>query len=309
VNHSRRTRFLYSLDGPKGLAAHERRAVVRSLLAAGTVLSMGASERAFTASGSSSCPALPQETSGPFPADGSDLQFDRGPGPPGPDRHPPRPPPPGVDRQGPGPAPPGADSGHPVSNVLAAPGIVRKNIRASFGTSSTVAAGVPLRLELALLDVNSACKPLANSAVYLWNCNRNGDYSLYGRGIEHENYLRGVQFTDEEGRVGFETIFPACYSGRYPHLHLEIFKQHARSLDANTRVLTTQLTAPREVCSRVYADAAGYAGSAVRLKELMPSNDMVFAASSPIELALQTLVVTGDVQAGLTGRASLGIRA
>jgi len=196
-----------------------------------------------------------------------------------------------------------------VPNVLAAPGIVRKNIRASFGTSSTVAAGVSLRLELTLLDVNSACKPLANSAVYLWNCNRNGDYSMYGRGIEHENYLRGVQFTDDQGRVGFETIFPACYSGRYPHLHLEIFKQNARVLDATTRVLTTQLTAPREVCSRVYADAAGYAASAVRLEEIMPSDDMVFAASSPIELALQTLVITGGVEAGLTGRTTLGTRA
>jgi len=308
VSHLRRTWFLHSLNGHKGLAAYERRAVVRSLLAAGTVLSMGASERAFTAAGSSTCAALPQETSGPFPADGSDLQFDLFDRPLGPD-HPPRPPPPGADHQGPGPGPSAADSPHPVSNVLAAPGIVRKNIRESFGTSSTVAAGVPLRLELTLLKVNGACKPLANSAIYLWNCNRNGDYSLYGRGIEHENYLRGVQFTDDEGRVVFETIFPACYSGRYPHLHLEIFKQNARSLDATTRVLTTQLTVAREVCSRVYADAAGYAGSAARLKGVMPSNDVVFAASTPSELALQTLVVTGDVEAGLTGRATLGIRA
>jgi len=308
VNHSRRKRILYSLNGPKGVAAQERRALVRSLLAAGTILSLGASERVFAASASSSCPALPQETSGPFPADGSNLHFDRGSGPFGPDRHWPGPPR-GADRQGPGPGPPEPDSRQPVSNILAAPGIVRRDIRASFGTSSTVAAGVPLRLELTLLDINSACKPLANSAVYLWNCNRDGDYSLYGRGIELENYLRGVQFTDDEGRVGFRTIFPACYSGRYPHLHLEIFKQNARSLDATTRLLTTQLTAPREVCSRVYADAAGYARSAVRLNGILPSNDMVFAASSPIELALQTLAVTGDLEVGLTGRATLGIRA
>jgi hypothetical protein len=132
---------------------------------------------------------------------------------------------------------------------------------------------------------------------------------LYGRGIEHENYLRGVQFTDHEGRVAFQTIFPACYSGRYPHLHLEIFKQSARSLDATTRVLTTQLTAAPEVCSRVYEEAPGYRRSAAQFKGLLPRNDMVFAASSPAELALQTLVITGDSGIGFSGRATLGIRA
>jgi protocatechuate 3,4-dioxygenase beta subunit len=192
---------------------------------------------------------------------------------------------------------------------LAAPGIVRQDIRASFDTSSTVAAGVPLRLELTLLDLSRACGPLADSAVYLWNCNRDGDYSLYGRGIEHENYLRGVQFTDHAGRIAFQTIFPACYSGRYPHLHLETFKQSARSLDVTTRVLTTQLTAPRGVCSRVYADAPGYARSAAQFKGLSAGDDVVFASSSPAELALQTLAMTGDLGAGFTGRATLGVRA
>ena len=247
---------------------------MRSLLACGAVLSLGAGGRSLAASGSTDCPALPEETSGPFPADGSDPH----------------------------------DGGR-VPNVLATPGIVRQDIRPSFDTSSTVAAGVPLRLQLTLLDISRGCRPLADFAVYLWNCNRDGDYSLYGRGIEHENYLRGVQFTDHEGRVAFQTIFPACYSGRYPHLHVEIFKQGARLLEATTRVLTTQLTAPREVCTRVYAEAPGYARSAAQFKGLLPGDDMVFAASSRAELALQTLVITGGVGAGFTGRAALGIRA
>jgi protocatechuate 3,4-dioxygenase beta subunit len=247
-----------------------RRTVVRSLLAGGAVLSLGTVGKSLAASRGTACPALPEETSGPFPADGSDLH-----------------------------------DGGAVPNMLANPDIVRQDIRPSFDTSSTVAAGVPLRLHLTLQDISRACQPLADCAVYLWNCNRDGDYSLYGRGIEHENYLRGVQFTDHEGRVAFQTIFPACYSGRYPHLHLEIFKQSARSLDATTRVLTTQLIAPREVCSRVYEEARGYTRSAAQFKGLLPRNDMVFAASSPTELALQTLAITGDLGAGFTGRATL----
>jgi hypothetical protein len=268
---------------------------VRSLLGCGAVLSLGAGGRSLAASGSIACPALPEETSGPFPADGSDLH-DRGPGPLGP------------DGQGPGPGRLGPDRRSQVPNILAAPGIVRQDIRSSFDTSSTVAAGVPLRVELTLLDLSRACQPLAGSAVYLWNCNRDGDYSLYGRGIEHENYLRGVQFTDRDGRLAFQTIFPACYSGRYPHLHLEIFKKGERSLNAATRVRTTQLTAPREVCSRVYQGAPGYTRSAAQFKGLLPSDDLVFASSSPAELALQTLVTTGDLGAAFTGRATLGIR-
>jgi protocatechuate 3,4-dioxygenase beta subunit len=291
---------------------NQRRAVVRSLLAGGAVLTLGAGDRSVAAS-SAACPASPEETAGPFPADGSDLR-DQGPGPPRPpgsDPHGPGPPPPGAIRPGPGPGPPGSGRGRNASvpNILAAPGIVRRDIRASFDTSSTVAAGVPLRLELTLLDISRGCRPLADSAVYVWSCNRDGDYSLYGRGIEHENYLRGVQFTDRDGRVAFATIFPACYSGRYPHLHLEIFKQGARSLDAATRVLTTQLTAPREVCARVYATAPGYARSAAQFKGMLPSEDMVFASSSPAELTLQTLAITGDSGAGFSGQATLGIRA
>jgi hypothetical protein len=171
---------------------------VRSLLACGAALSLGAGGRSVAASGGTACPALPEETSGPFPADGSDLN-DRGSGPLGPRRWP-GPEPAGPDGQGPGPGRLGPDRRSQVPNILAAPGIVRQDIRSSFDTSSTVAAGVPLRVELTLLDLSRSCQPLADSAVYLWNCNRDGDYSLYGRGIEHENYLRGVQFTDREGR-------------------------------------------------------------------------------------------------------------
>ena len=40
---------------------------------------------------------------------------------------------------------------------------------------------------------------------------------MYSEAVADENYLRGVQETDAEGRVEFRTIFPAAYSGRWPH--------------------------------------------------------------------------------------------
>lgn len=75
-----------------------------------------------------------------------------------------------------------------------------------------------------------AAPPLAGYAIYLWHCNRDGGYSMYSSGITAENYLRGVQVTDSNGEVTFSTIFPGCYSGRWPHIHFEVYA----SLDAAT---------------------------------------------------------------------------
>ena len=35
-------------------------------------------------------------------------------------------------------------------------------------------------------------------------------------------WLRGVQQTDEDGLVEFETIIPGWYAGRTPHVHLRV---------------------------------------------------------------------------------------
>ncbi len=40
---------------------------------------------------------------------------------------------------------------------------------------------------------------LPGAAVYLWHCDRNGDYPLYSRAAADQNYLRGVQAADDSG--------------------------------------------------------------------------------------------------------------
>lgn len=63
-------------------------------------------------------------------------------------------------------------------------------------------------------------------AVDVWNANATGVYSgIYVSGNYAEEgvnstYLRGIQLTDHEGVVSFETIFPGHYSGRATHTHL-----------------------------------------------------------------------------------------
>ena len=86
---------------------------------------------------------------------------------------------------------PGDGSNGP--DVLSQSGVVRADIRSSFGSSTTVASGVPLTIRLAILDVADSCAPLDGAAVYLWHCDQAGRYSLYSQGAKGENYLRGVQ--------------------------------------------------------------------------------------------------------------------
>ena len=116
---------------------------------------------------------------------------------------------------------PGDGSNGP--NVLIESGIVRSDIRSSFGSYSGVAEGVPATIELTLQDITKDCAAGAGMAVYIWQCDRAGNYSLYNQDAVDQNYLRGVQVADPQGRVSFTSIFPACYARRWPHIHFEVF--------------------------------------------------------------------------------------
>jgi hypothetical protein len=82
---------------------------------------------------------------------------------------------------------PGDGSNGP--NVLSESGIVRSDIRSSFGEYSGTAEGVPMTLELAVRDLAAGGVPFEGVAVYVWHCSREGGYSLYSAGFEARNYL------------------------------------------------------------------------------------------------------------------------
>jgi protocatechuate 3,4-dioxygenase beta subunit len=117
---------------------------------------------------------------------------------------------------------PGDSSNGP--NVLNQTSVVRQDIRSSFAGLTGTAAGVLLNLELTIVSA-STCSPLADYAVYLWHCDRAGNYSLYSSGVTNQNYLRGVQAANASGVAKFTTIFPGCYAGRWPHMHFEVYKK------------------------------------------------------------------------------------
>jgi protocatechuate 3,4-dioxygenase beta subunit len=188
---------------------------------------------------------------------------------------------------------PGDGSNGP--DVLTESGVVRSDIRSSFGGSSGTAEGVPMQLELTITDLAGG-KPFSGAAVYVWHCTREGGYSLYSDGIEDQNYLRGVQIADDTGRVSFTSIFPACYSGRWPHIHFEVYPDQASITDATNAVGTSQVALPQDVCEQVYAQP-GYEASVANLAQVSLTSDSVFGDDGG---ASQLGAVTGDVTSGYT---------
>jgi protocatechuate 3,4-dioxygenase beta subunit len=193
--------------------------------------SAASSTAASTSASGEACATIPEETAGPYPADGSN----------GPD-------------------------------VLTQSGIVRSDIRSSFGDLSGTAEGVPLDIELTVQD-GSTCAPVSGAAVYLWHCDRAGRYSLYT--VTDQNYLRGVQETDADGIARFTSIFPACYSGRWPHIHFEVYPDLASATEATDPIATSQIALPQASCDAVYA-TAGYEQSVTNLGQISLGSDMVF---------------------------------
>jgi len=248
--------------------ATTRRQSLRWLLAAAAAVPLAGCSRAAGTVGSVSCQTIPDETAGPFPGDGSNRNA-RG-----------------------------------VANALALAGIVRRDIRASVGGASGVAAGVPLTLSLQVVDVTDGCKPIAGAVVYLWHCDSEGRYSMYSPGLEDENYLRGMQEADSNGVVTFTTIFPGCYPGRVPHMHFEVYPSLARARSDRQRLKTSQLAFPVSAVAEAYK-GRGYERSAEHSKEQTFEGDMVFANDG--SGGSQIASVSGSLAQGFTATLTLGV--
>jgi protocatechuate 3,4-dioxygenase beta subunit len=169
------------------------------------------------------------------------------------------------------------------ANVLNLTGVVRSDIRPSFAGATGVAEGVPLAIRLSIVSA-STCAPLAGYAVYLWHCDRLGRYSLYSSGATTQNYLRGVQATDASGLVSFTSIYPACYAGRWPHIHFEVYRSLSAAASVSNKIATSQIARPRATNDVVYA-TSGYTGSATNQSQVSLATDNVFSDGAALELA------------------------
>jgi protocatechuate 3,4-dioxygenase beta subunit len=196
---------------------------------------------------------------------------------------------------------PGDGSNGP--DVLEQSGVVRADIRSSFGDASGTAEGVPMTLELTIYNLASGGAPYEGAAVYVWQCDRDGGYSLYSDGVTDQNYLRGVQVADASGKVTFTSIFPGCYPGRWPHVHFEVYPDQASITDASNVIATSQVALPQDVSEAVYA-TDGYEQSVGNLSELSLATDMVFRDDEGVH---QLGTATGDAASGYTVSLGVGV--
>lgn len=82
--------------------------------------------------------------------------------------------------------------------------------------------GIFSHLDIQFIDINT-CEPLSNLLIDVWHCNATGIYSgvaAEGQGGLQTTFGRGIQQTDSEGVVQFDTIFPGHYTGRATHIHI-----------------------------------------------------------------------------------------
>jgi len=194
---------------------------------------------------------------------------------------------------------PGDGSNGP--NVLPLTGVVRSDVRSSFAGMSGTAAGVPLNLVLTIVSATT-CSPMAGAAVYLWHCDREGRYSLYTAGATNQNYLRGVQEADGSGRVTFQSIYPGCYAGRWPHIHFEVYQNLAAAASVRNKIATSQIALPKVTNDLVYA-SSGYEQSIRNAAQITLASDGVFSDGASLELA----TTTGDVNGGITATLTIAV--
>jgi protocatechuate 3,4-dioxygenase beta subunit len=203
--------------------------------------------------------AIPEETAGPYPGDGSN-------GP----------------------------------NALTQSGIVRQDIRSSFGSSTRTAEGVQLTIDLTVQKEDG--KPYAGAAVYLWHCDINGDYSMYSNRVKNENFLRGVQEADASGKLKFVSVFPGAYSGRWPHIHFEVYPSLAEATKAGNKITTSQLALPETSCKEVYG-TTGYTQSVQNMARTSLKQDMVFRDGVDHQMA----TMSGNVGSGYTASLTFAV--
>lgn len=120
--------------------------------------------------------------------------------------------------------------------------------------------GVPLTLDFQIKNALT-CEPLAGAKVLIWHANNEGlysgvknlmfneDFTLQEDLIDlgDETFCRGMQTSDDQGRVQFVTIFPGWYRPRVTHVHVKVYPP------GFGEEATTQLYLRNEYCDEIYA--------------------------------------------------------
>ena len=100
----------------------------------------------------------------------------------------------------------------------------------------------------------------------------------------------------------FTTIYPGAYSGRWPHIHFEVYPSLDAATSASDKLRTSQIALPEDASKLVYA-TDGYGRSLDNLARSSLDRDMVFRDGYSLQLA----TVTGSVDSGLTAKLTVPV--
>src|SRR4029453_4644015 len=103
----------------------------------------------------------------------------------------------------------------------------------------------------------------------------------YDPALASENYLRGVQASDADGALSFQSVWPGAYSGRWPHIHFEVYPSLADATSAGAKLGTPQVPPRRDEPSAATPARAALASDTVFADGY--STQLARASGSPAE--------------------------
>lgn len=124
---------------------------------------------------------------------------------------------------------------HALPEVLTRPALMRSDI-----TSGR--PGTPLLLTLRLNTASNRFAPVANAAVHVWHCDRDG---VFPQG----DALLGVQITDALGEVTFQTVYPGWQLGQGTGIQCRVF---INGDDNRLHVAACRIQLPRDMNDAVH---------------------------------------------------------
>jgi hypothetical protein len=98
---------------------------------------------------------------------------------------------------------------------------------------------------------------------------------------------------------GLQRDLAGCYSGRWPHIHFEVYPSLPAATRVGNKTATSQIALPKAACDEVYA-LSGYESSATNLSRVTLATDNVFSDGAALELATVGGSASGGMTASLT---------
>ncbi len=183
--------------------------------------------------------------------------------------------------------------------------------------------GLPLALTINVID-SVACTPLSDAAVEIWHCDARGYYSGISANdpgsdsaaeevaaAAESMFLRGVQITDADGSVTFDTIYPGWYQGRTVHIHMKVHidgeVDAEETYEGGTTAHTGQLFFDDAVSDAVF-ETDPYANRPDDERTENGEDNILGDHADDPEFLVETTQIDGaDLTAGYTGTVTVGV--